>query len=269
VRDPDGWRSPTSTLLDPLKVRLEEHGVIDAVESWTGRETQVWFLGDYVDRGSQGLEVVALVRQLEQDAPRAGGSVKPLLGNHELQFLAALHFGDAHLATDGGTAWRTGWLRYGGVAEELSSVDEAAVDWMTRLPLVDRDGDDLFVHSDTDAYLQLGRTVEDINAAGREILTSRDPVTWAMLHRVLPSAKPSSGRVARRPACRARGPAGGARSHQFDRRLRVAVRRGGGPSRLRIGRAIAVDGGVFEGGALLVAELDRPVAPRSLRVGAA
>jgi hypothetical protein len=242
--------------LDPLKVRLEERGLIDAVGSWTGRETQVWFLGDYVDRGSQGLEVVALVRQLEQDAPRAGGSVKPLLGNHELQFLAALHFGDAHLATDGGTAWRTGWLRYGGVAEELSSVDEAAVDWMTRLPLVDRDGDVLFVHSDTDAYLQLGRTVEDINAAGREILTSRDPVTWAMLHRVLTQRQAFQ------------------RSESLDDLLaELGARRvvhghtsligGFGlpydeaevPHVYASGRAIAVDGGVFEGGALLVAEL--------------
>ena len=35
--------------------------------------------------------------------------------------------------------------------------------------VVDRDGDDLFVHSDTDAYLQLGRTVDAVNAAGREM----------------------------------------------------------------------------------------------------
>ena len=242
--------------LDALRARLQEQGLVDVDSRWTGAAARVWFLGDYVDRGRQGLEVVSLVRLLEQDAAGSGGSVKPLMGNHELQFLAALHFGDRQLSSDGGTTWRAGWLRYGGVEEELEAVDSATVDWLSRLSLVDRTGDDLLLHSDTDAYLRLGRTVEEINAAGLEILSSRDPDAWALLHRIL---------VQRHGFARNGSPTG-LLSRLGGRRVvhghtsliggfGLTVDEAREPHLYAAGKALAIDGGVFEGGSVLVARL--------------
>jgi hypothetical protein len=232
------------------------HGVMDADQRWVGGTTKLWFLGDYLDRGRHGLEVIDLVRRLERSAVGAGGSVKPLLGNHELQFLAALHFGDRRLSSDGRTTWRAGWLRFGGVEEELQGVDDATVDWMSRLALVDLEEDDLLLHSDTDAYLQLGRSVEEINAAGREILTHRDADAWAQLHRILvqrhgfAGTGSPSGLLSR---------LGGQRVVHGHNSLiggfGLPVEEAGDPRLYASGRALAIDGGVFEGGSLLVAEL--------------
>lgn len=241
---------------DLLIKLLEDHGVVDVEGAWAGGAARFWFLGDYVDRGRQGLEVIELVRRLEDEAPDSGGSVKPLLGNHELQFLAALHFGDRHRTREGSPTWRAGWLRYGGVEEELHAADEATVDWLTRLPLLDRDGDDLFLHSDTDAYLRLGGSVDEINAAGREILTSRDPDSWASLHEILVQRngfrEPASpGRVLSQ--------LGGRRVVHGHSSLigsfGLAADEARVPYVYAAGRALAIDGGVFEGGSIVVARL--------------
>jgi hypothetical protein len=242
--------------LDALRVSLQEHGVTDEQHRWTAGTARLWFLGDYLDRGRQGLEVVDLVRALQRDAAPSGGFVKPLLGNHELQFLAALHFGDRHVAGDGRTPWREGWLRYGGVEEELHDVEDATVEWLTRLPLMDLDGDDVLLHSDTDAYLRLGRTVDDINGAGREILASRDTDAWALLHGIL----------TQRDGFRGRGSPGRLLSELGARRvvhghsplmgsMGLPAEEARAPHVYASGRAVAIDGGVFEGGSLLVAHL--------------
>jgi hypothetical protein len=41
-------------------------------------------LGDVLDRGNDSRKALDLLRQLEREAPMAGGKVHPLLGNHEL-----------------------------------------------------------------------------------------------------------------------------------------------------------------------------------------
>ena len=240
--------------VDDLKARLQEHGLTDAEQEWTGGAAALWFLGDYVDRGRRGLEVIDVVRRLERDATEHKGRVQSLLGNHELQFLAALHFGDRSPAFGGGTTWRAGWLRYGGIEEELRDVDDATVDWMTCLPLGDLDGDDLLIHSDTDAYLQLGGSVEEINAAGREILTNRDPGDWAMLHHVLTQRHGFRGSNSPRRLLDALGARRVVHGHSsLIGSFGLTAEEARVPHVYASGRAVAVDGGVFEGGSLLVA----------------
>ena len=241
--------------LDVLRERLAAHGLLHR-DSWAGGDRHLWFLGDYVDRGPEGLGVVELVRRLEAGARASGGRVTPLLGNHELQFLAARHFGERPVRPGSDVSWLSGWRRYGGVDEELRLVSDDQVDWMTRLPLVDEEDGVLLLHSDTDAYLELGRSVAEINAAGHRILTGRDPVEWAFLHQLM--TRRGDFLNAERAAAflhalgghrvvHGHSPLGGVFRLEKSARTRPHV--------YADGRATAIDGGVFEGGALIVAEL--------------
>ena len=61
--------------------------VIDNRNRWIGRRMVLVQTGDVLDRGPDSRKAIDLLRRLEQDAPRAGGRVVSLLGNHELMRL--------------------------------------------------------------------------------------------------------------------------------------------------------------------------------------
>jgi len=56
--------------------------------NWTAGKAQVIFTGDLIDKGTQSLKVIALVRALQSAAAEAGGQVIVTMGNHEAEFLA-------------------------------------------------------------------------------------------------------------------------------------------------------------------------------------
>ena len=58
-------------------------GLIDAQGHWTGGKTTLVQLGDVTDRGPDSLKIVRNLQQLQAEAPRAGGKVVVVLGNHE------------------------------------------------------------------------------------------------------------------------------------------------------------------------------------------
>jgi len=68
----------------PLVATLQAAGVIDDKNSWSGAGTHLVITGDLVDRGPESRRVMDLVMRLEQEAPRTGGQVHLLLGNHEV-----------------------------------------------------------------------------------------------------------------------------------------------------------------------------------------
>ncbi len=222
---------------------------------WSGGGERLWFLGDYLDRGPDGLGVVDFVRRLEIQARSSGGQVTPLLGNHELQFLAALHF--SRQARDRrSTSWLSFWRRYGGNDEELRSVTDEQVQWLSELPLIDLDDDTVMVHSDSDGYAELGTTAQQINEVGRSVLAGRSEDDWTFLHQLLTRRGEfrSPGRVSR--FLRALGARRVVHGHSTLGGVfgldPVACTR---PYVYADGRATAIDGGVFEGGSLIVAEL--------------
>lgn len=57
--------------------------VEDASGHWNGGTTILVQLGDITDRGPDSLKIIANLRQLQNEAPKAGGKVIVLLGNHE------------------------------------------------------------------------------------------------------------------------------------------------------------------------------------------
>ena len=63
---------------------LQRTGLIDAQHHWTGSKATLVQVGDLLDRGPKPREVMDLVMALEKEAPKSGGRVVSLLGNHEM-----------------------------------------------------------------------------------------------------------------------------------------------------------------------------------------
>jgi len=76
---------------------LQTTGLIDTRLRWTGGKAHLVQLGDILDRGPDSRKALDLLRKLEVDAPRAGGAVHLLLGNHE----AMRMLGDLRYVVDG------------------------------------------------------------------------------------------------------------------------------------------------------------------------
>jgi len=80
--------------LDKLISALNRVGLVDDGGHWTGGRDSLWFLGDFVDRGPDGIGVIELVMRLGDEAARAGGQVHSLLGNHEVAAAGMHLFGE-------------------------------------------------------------------------------------------------------------------------------------------------------------------------------
>jgi hypothetical protein len=72
---------------DEFVAILRAAGLIDRRERWSGGRAVFVQTGDVLDRGGESRKVVDLLQRLERDAPRAGGQVHALLGNHEFMRL--------------------------------------------------------------------------------------------------------------------------------------------------------------------------------------
>jgi hypothetical protein len=72
-------------------------GLIDRSGHWAGGRTTLVQLGDVLDREPDSLKIVRSLQQLQKEAPRAGGRVVVVLGNHEAMNL----LGDFRYTTPG------------------------------------------------------------------------------------------------------------------------------------------------------------------------
>ncbi|MCI0356034.1 MAG: metallophosphoesterase [Acidobacteria bacterium] len=69
---------------DALLGILRAAGVVDENLQWTGGKTILVQTGDILDRGPRSRSVMDLLMMLEKQAPKSGGRVLALLGNHEV-----------------------------------------------------------------------------------------------------------------------------------------------------------------------------------------
>jgi hypothetical protein len=72
-------------------------GIINAKDHWSGGNTILVQMGDVTDRWADSLKIVRSLQQLQREAPRKGGRVIVVLGNHEAMNL----LGDNRYTTQG------------------------------------------------------------------------------------------------------------------------------------------------------------------------
>lgn len=258
--------------LDELLAALGEQGLVDADGHWAAGNTRLWFLGDFTDRGPDGIGVIDLVMRLSAEAAAAGGYCKALMGNHELLLIGAKRFGDTPVNSGAGTAtFQAAWLLNGGQKTDMERLQDVHLQWMARLDAVVEEDGHLLMHSDTTAYLDYGSTIEDVNDTVHAILTRHDAdECWDLFRKLTKrfAFRDEGGAEAVRELMSTYGGRrvvhghspipyllGEVGSEDGEDSARPAV---DGPHVYADGLAIAMDGGVTMAGKLLVVELPLP-----------
>lgn len=162
---------------DRMLARLRAAGLVDDAGVWAGGQAALWFLGDFFDRGPDGIGALTTVMRLQREAEAAGGEVGAVLGNHDITLLAAQRFGSQPL----GAPHRTfigEWKRNGGQDSDLERLTPAHREWLLALPAMAHVGDRLLVHADSRLYHAYGRTAAAVNAAFANLLRSDDAAAW-------------------------------------------------------------------------------------------
>jgi len=133
------------------------------------------------------------VMRLQSQCAPVGGEVRCLLGNHEIQFLAAHRFArqDRHFIET--------WRRNGGQDADMARLTPRHIAWIRNLPAIMRLGPRLLLHADAGLYLAHAPTIEGVNASFRATLNSPDPGDWEDLvsdfsqHRAFASQRKGEG----------------------------------------------------------------------------
>jgi Calcineurin-like phosphoesterase len=165
--------------LENLQTLLKRLELIGDDLCWSGSNSSLWFLGDYMDRGPDGVGVLDFIMRLQLDAVSAGGFVGALLGNHDVIVQEVWHFGN--LESPGwkrqgrSLGLRDMWLQNaGGRLEDLERLKTHHLEWLENLPVLAKVGNTLLMHADSTFYLQYGSSVNEVNANVRALLKERN-----------------------------------------------------------------------------------------------
>ncbi|MGI8578010.1 MAG: metallophosphoesterase [Nocardioidaceae bacterium] len=244
-----------------LLAALASAGLVDAAGEWSGGDETLWFLGDFLDRGPDGVGVIDSVMRMQRSAETSGGAVRALLGNHEVLALGMHKFGDAEVPTPygRGPSFAESWLINGGQADDQERLTDEHLRWLRRLPAMARLADDLLMHSDSLEYLAWGDDVEAVNARVAAVLGSDDLAAWWELWARLTTRHAFLGLDGSAGAAHMLSTYGGRRivhGHSIIGDMRgVESRLTTGPYEYADGLALAVDGGIYDGGPCLVVDL--------------
>jgi hypothetical protein len=143
---------------------LSGMNLIDARTNWTGGKTVLIILGDMVDRGNESRRIFDILMSLQQQAPRSGGRVVALLGNHE--YLVAqndLRF-FTHQDAQNYRDFATSPQSYDrDVIFNAFSYQSKYGQWLASLPALFIAGNSIFVHGGIDSWIE-HHSIEEVNA---------------------------------------------------------------------------------------------------------
>lgn len=248
--------------VEDLVAALRQVDLLDPNRAWSGGRARLSFLGDYFDRGPDGIAVVDLVRRLQSEADLSGGRVDALIGNHEILALGMSRFGGQHVASDlwSRRSFARSWALNGGQVRDQQGLTDEHIEWLSGLDAVVLAGPDLLLHSDTTEYLRWGQSAERINEAVRDLLAGDDLEQWWQCWVRLTTRYAFAGFDGEKVA-----------SEMLDRLGRERIVHGHsviatftgqnpgevtGPLSYAGGRVLAIDGGIYAGGPCLVVRLD-------------
>jgi hypothetical protein len=193
-------------------------GLVDGKGRWAGGKATLVQLGDIVDRGPDSLKIMRHLMKLQREAPRKGGRVVVLVGNHEAMMMTGdlryVHPGEyaafanrdserrrdqlyeanrkaieaAQLASTPGVtpeAIRAEWMKQtplGMIEYRLAwRPDGELGKWALGNPAVAKIGDTLFVHGGISAAYA-GLPIEEINRQVAAVLKAQDETPTAIIN---------------------------------------------------------------------------------------
>lgn len=159
--------------LDALIVLLRMAGLLDRHLFWSGGTDSLWFMGDFFDRGPDGIETVDLVMRLQMEAAQAGGSVGALIGNHEVLLLGAYYFPEVRIGPE--LTFKEQWEANLGQESDLVRLSPLHIEWLSALPAMVYARENLLVHADSFLYEEYGASLGEVNAAFRRLLSRPEP----------------------------------------------------------------------------------------------
>jgi hypothetical protein len=258
--------------VEDLVVALRGARLLDVGRAWCGGQSRLTFLGDYFDRGPDGIAVVDLIRRLQEEAAASGGRVEAMIGNHDVLALGMRRFGDRPVPSDLGSrrSFARSWELNGGKARDQQRLTDEHVGWISGLDSIRLAGPDLLLHSDTTEYLRWGDTVERVNDEIRTVLAGDDLEQWWQCWARLTSRHGFAGAEGGDLAAGVLDQLGGTRIVHGHSIITTFTGQGLSevtePLSYAGGRVLAIDGGVYGGGPCLVVRLDpAPVRTRARR----
>jgi hypothetical protein len=194
-------------------------GLMDANGHWAGGNTIFVQTGDIPDRGPDTLQIIADIQRLQKEAPKAGGKVYALLGNHEvmnvtgdLRYVSPAEFAafvtpnsarlrdqyyarseerieDAYRSQGNpsmtGLEIRKAWY----AANPLGKLEHQAAwdpngkigNWVLGHPAVLQLGDSIFVHGGLSGHYS-HKSIEEINKKAHAELVAQDTAPGALIN---------------------------------------------------------------------------------------
>ena len=220
-----------------------------------GGDDELWVLGDLMDRGPDGFGVLEMVMRLQRESP---DRVHVLMGNHEILAVGRWRFPDSR--------FQETWRINGGHQADHDGLTEAHVAWMAGLPVLGRTGGFLMMHSDTTGYVEWGSSVAEVNAAVSAMLADPADVDahWEVFARLTSRyqfARHDGSKVAQAVLAVYGGQMIVHGHSIIGSLLEVPSADVTKPVLYAGGLVLAIDGGRYDGGPLLLVELGERVTP--------
>lgn len=147
--------------------------ITDQEGHWSAGRATFVVTGDMIDKGPRPVEVIRRLAALRSEAPKAGGEVILLTGNHEAEFLAGP---DEKKAAD----FIADLNKHGISASQVVACQSDIGEVLCSLPVAARVGEWFFSHGGNTS----GQTIPQLNAAiagGKYPLTAPDSILEARL----------------------------------------------------------------------------------------